>query len=225
MKINLSKIASTVHHSPKVRTVARCASRGLPFAGVYGAGTLLYHYSPDVRGVLDNTRELMNESPMLAEGIVSGLLRGVIPDLVAHGFKNFNLRRFALMTGFGAFVGAVVLRVLYNDVQPELFPGSGLSTTVKKIAFDQAVYTPFFFLPMFFTFSNFVKQEPWQGFLGRMKKDIVKIMPLNWSYWILGCALIYNVPQDLSVHLSSVLSLVWFAILSGRGFSNQEQKT
>lgn len=221
MSNSIATITGKASLSPKIRGVGKAVIRGAPFAAVYGIGVALYHYSPDFKTIADDARSFMNEYPSASEAAVSGLLRGVIPDLIAHGFKNFNLRRFSFMTGFGAFVGGVVMPCLYNDVQPALFPESGLGSLAKKIAFDQAVYTPFFFLPMYFSFVNFVEQKPWQGFSGKLWDKTIKVLPLNWAFWGVGCALIYSAPADLMVHISSFLSLSWFAILSDRSFNHK----
>lgn len=222
MSNSIATIARKASFSPKIRSVGKAVIRGTPFAAVYGIGVALYHYSPEFKTIADDTRSFMNEYPVASETAVSALLRGAIPDLIAHGFKNFNFRRFNLMTGFGAFLGGVVQPYFYNDVQPALFPESGLVSLGRTIAFDQGVYTPFFFFPLFFSFVNFVEQKPWQGFLRILWHKTVNILPLNWAVWTFGCALIYSAPADLMVHISSFLSLAWFVVLSDRSFGKKE---
>ncbi|MEK7376255.1 MAG: Mpv17/PMP22 family protein, partial [Candidatus Margulisiibacteriota bacterium] len=208
-----------IYIDPKIRNVGRAI---LPFAGTAAAGALLYNVWPAFHDAADHLRQFLGRYPKASEMTASGLTMGFFPDYFAQKYEGnkLNFRRLIGMATFQAVAGGVVLREYYNFIN-DLIPGTGFAPNTVKISIDQAFYSPPY-LAVYLTYTNFIRNKPWDGFLGKLKDGVFKFQPRSWGFWIPGAIIVYNVPSDLRIYAVNFLSLVWFSILSK--WANEEKE-
>jgi len=192
--------------------VWRAAKSAAPLFGAAALGYAGYKLSADFREVVDSVRLQINRYPRASAYGSSALTFGAIPDFLAQRYEGgkLNWRRLIGLTALGSLVGGAYCRGLY-DAQEQLFPGSGLSATVKKVLFDQGTATPLYLL-LYLMSVNLINKKP---VFDGLREKYVGILPKGWLYWgLMALPLLYNAPQDLKVFVAQAFSLLWFTIQS-----------
>jgi hypothetical protein len=227
---------------PVIRTgapiIAKAAAPvAIPLVGAVALGAIGYHYSVSVRRSVDDVRDVLNLCPFAFEAGTSAVTMGLAPDMVAQNAdyinnfklaqnegrkyegKRFNVKRLLGMTVVGALTG-IALRVLYN-FQKNNFPKTDLRDMMLKGAIDQFIWTPFIYMPAYFTSVNVIMGKTGRKIVEGVKQKIKEILPYNWLFWIPFLVAIYGVPRDLAVYVAQGLSLIWFSIMSRKSFGQK----
>ena len=81
----------------------RAMKSTLPFLGVFVASVFAYHVSPEVKEIVDEARDVLEEHPVLYKTLSSSFVLGFLPDFLAQRFggNKLNLRRSLGMTVMG----------------------------------------------------------------------------------------------------------------------------
>jgi len=188
----------------------------------WGAATL-YKKNQTFKTTVDWTRQEAKRWQRGYEFIVSAITIGLIPDLASQisSSNKFSLPRFGSTTLFGGICGAFFNRELYNFLNHRL-PDDKPSSIIRKTAFIQAVYVPYFFMPIFYTFKTLVLGNSFSGFIGNLWQFENDILPINWFYWLPVTYGIFKIGvnnSDLMVYAAGIFSAIWFSVLYSIGLN------
>lgn len=204
-----------IWHSPAMARAGRVSKTAVPLALTAAAGAVLYNTCPDFHDFADRTRVFLNEHPHLSSMTTSGILTGLVPDILAQRYEGgrIDLKRTFKMTLLGSLSNGLILGYFYNWVN-DFVPGKGFWSTEAKIAIDQLCYAPVF-IPAYLSAKHLLEGKSWTGFGHKLRSDWNYIIPRLWTFWwAFGAQAVYFAPLDLRVYIANVLSVLWYSILS-----------
>lgn len=96
----------------------------------------------------------------------------------------------------------------------QLFDITALTAMERSLA-SQLIIVPFFYYPVFFTFTAFIQGLDFDAGVQRAKENFIPLMKRNLLFWIpVQYVQFCYVPTDLQIPFLSVAGLAWTFILS-----------
>lgn len=208
---------------PDYAALKQTARDFLPYAAgaAVAAASVNYSYDafPCVKEIVDAARDTLKQHQAFYEYSASGLALGLIPDLMAQRYEilsktreKIDLRRIAVMSAVGAVSGGLIIRQMF-DFNVDTFQGSGLSQTVKRVLFDQFVFTPPY-LGSFFAAMHIMNKGKLKDLPYATLKKLSEVLPVNWLVFG-GCFswIIYMSPPDAMIYVQTALAVMWRSFL------------
>ncbi len=208
-----TNVFSGYDYRGKMRTIGKAAVRSLPVVLPVAAGVAGYNLIPEIKGLADSLRPVMNEYQSLFEITTSGLT-GIFCDTVAQkaGGAKYSLKRSLSMGALTAVSGGVFYRH-FNDLNCWMFPDADTLSIAAKITTEQTLYA-FPFLMYMFTGTALIKGEAKQMSFMPLVKSALSAVPKNWMVWVPADIAIYNSGPDMAVNIVNITSLIWLTLLS-----------
>lgn len=154
-------------------------------------------------------------STVFAAALLPTLVQGLMGRLPAHG----RLKRLALLSLFWGWRGMEI--DLFYQIQGWLFGhGNDLRTLLIKVAFDQFVMSPLWFVPTVLIALRWVEFDgSWARTRASLDREFwlrtcPTVMLANWLVWIPALALIYSLPAALQFPLFSGVMCFFILILT-----------
>lgn len=154
-------------------------------------------------------------STIFAAALLPTLVQGWMGRLPAQG----RLKRLALLSLFWGWRGMEI--DLFYQVQGWLFGhGNDLRTLLIKVAFDQFVMSPLWFVPTVLIALRWVEFDgSWARTRASLDHEFwlrtcPTVMVANWLVWIPALALIYSLPAALQFPLFSGVMCFFILILT-----------
>lgn len=154
-------------------------------------------------------------STIFAAALLPTLVQGFMGRLPAQG----RLKRLALLSLFWGWRGMEI--DLFYQVQGWLFgQGNDVRTLLIKVAFDQFVMSPLWFVPTVLIALRWVEFDgSWTRTRASLDREFwlrtcPTVMVANWLVWIPALALIYSLPAALQFPLFSVVMCFFILILT-----------
>lgn len=182
-----------------------------------------YYYVPAVANVWDSIGEFKlhwSYAFSLASTIFAAVVMpfgvqavmGTLPD-------HRRLQRLALLMLFWGYRGMEI--DLFYHFQSWLF-GSGhdAATLIKKVAFDQFIMSPLWFVPTYLIALRWIDQGgPWSQLRASLNRDfwtrtLPTVLITNWLVWIPALALVYSLPPALQFPLFSIVMCFFILIVT-----------
>lgn len=139
-------------------------------------------------------------------------------------------RRLALQVLFWGYRGMEI--DLFYHLQTFLFgPGNDALTLIKKVALDQFVVSPLWFVPTYTLALRWIEMDgSWartRATLNRAfwTRTCVTVLVTNWLIWIPALALVYSLPPALQFPLFSVVMCFFILIVTLLARHAPEQKS
>lgn len=133
--------------------------------------------------------------------------------------RRENVRRFLLLAPFWGFFG-IVVDGLYG-LQAVMFgDGSDVWTIVKKVAFDQFLFSPFFGTPAIVGYFRCMASGfNWVTVRGFFKRDfffdgVVPVQVAGWCVWIPAVAVVYLMPTPLQLLVAVFVQAFWVLLVT-----------
>ncbi len=196
---------------------------GLLLQGFALTLVLLYYFHPTTRQILMKIPEFKQQIGLLFPVCVTALCGGFLPFIFLLIRKEIPRGRamphLLFLLGFWAFNGLIIdflyqfQAFLFGD-QPDVV------TVVKKVCFDQFVFSAFFSAPfaaisMKWKQCNFSFQETQASFsLKTFVIEIPSILISLWGVWIPAVAIIYSLPLALQFPLFNIVLCFWSLLLT-----------
>jgi len=219
---------------PDYTALKQTARDFLPYAvgAAAVAASVDYSYDafPCVKGNLDLVRDMLKQHQTFYEYSASGIALGLIPDLLAQRYEilsktreKIDLRRSAVMSAVGAISGGLIIRQMF-DFNLYTFHGSGFSQTVKRVLFDQLVFTPPY-LGSFFAAMHILNRGKLKDMPYATLKKLSEVLPVNWLVFG-GCFswIIYLSPPDAMIYVQTALAVLWRSFLYHKSSVDQSSK-
>lgn len=154
-------------------------------------------------------------STVFAAALLPTLVQGWMGRLPARG----RLKRLALLSLFWGWRGMEI--DLFYQVQGWLFGhGNDLRTLLIKVAVDQFVMSPLWFVPTVLIALRWVEFDgSWARTRASLDREFWRrtcptVMVANWLVWIPALALIYSLPAALQFPLFSGVMCFFILILT-----------
>lgn len=154
-------------------------------------------------------------STIFAAALLPTLVQGWMGRLPAEG----RLKRLALLSLFWGWRGMEI--DLFYQIQGWLFGyGNDLRTLLIKVAFDQFVMSPLWFVPTVLIALRWVEFDgSWARTRASLDREFwlrtcPTVMVANWLVWIPALALIYSLPAALQFPLFSGVMCFFILILT-----------
>lgn len=154
-------------------------------------------------------------STIFAAALLPTLVQGWMGRLPAQG----RLKRLALLSLFWGWRGMEI--DLFYQIQGWLFGhGNDLRTLLIKVAFDQFVMSPLWFVPTVLIALRWVEFDgSWARTRASLDREFwlrtcPTVMVANWLVWIPALALIYSLPAALQFPLFSGVMCFFILILT-----------
>ncbi len=154
-------------------------------------------------------------STVFAAALLPTLVQGLMGRLPAQG----RLKRLALLSLFWGWRGMEI--DLFYQIQGWLFGhGNDLRTLLIKVAFDQFVMSPLWFVPTVLIALRWVEFDgSWARTRASLDREFwlrtcPTVMVANWLVWIPALALIYSLPAALQFPLFSGVMCFFILILT-----------
>ena len=178
-----------------------------------------YFSVPVVNRVCGELMQLRQWGGLWVAAAVSAVAGGLLPELFKWGIgiRVKLTGKYAAYLAYNSgffFVNGLCVDLSYT--WQSMFWGSGgLEVALAKMAVDQFLFTPFYFLPsgaLAFTWRDF-------GFSGRRLREDLKagwyrrrVLPALlpcWCYWIPMTLMIFSLPRDLQLCLFAFALAAW----------------
>ncbi len=182
-----------------------------------------YYYMPAVANVWESIGEFKlhwSYAFSLASTIFAAVVMpfgvqavmGTLPD-------HRRLQRLVLLMLFWGYRGMEI--DLFYHFQSWLF-GSGhdAATLIKKVAFDQFIMSPLWFVPTYLIALRWIDQGgPWSQLRASLNRDfwtrtLPTVLITNWLVWIPALALVYSLPPALQFPLFSIVMCFFILIVT-----------
>lgn len=154
-------------------------------------------------------------STIFAAALLPTLVQGWMGRLPTQG----RLKRLALLSLFWGWRGMEI--DLFYQIQGWLFGhGNDLRTLLIKVAFDQFVMSPLWFVPTVLIALRWVEFDgSWARTRASLDREFwlrtcPTVMVANWLVWIPALALIYSLPAALQFPLFSGVMCFFILILT-----------
>ncbi len=182
-----------------------------------------YYYVPAVANVWESIGEFKlhwSYAFSLASTIFAAVVMpfgvqavmGTLPD-------HRRLQRLVLLMLFWGYRGMEI--DLFYHFQSWLF-GSGHDavTLIKKVAFDQFIMSPLWFVPTYLIALRWIDQGgSWSQLRASLNRDfwtrtLPTVLITNWLVWIPALALVYSLPPALQFPLFSIVMCFFILIVT-----------
>ena len=177
-----------------------------------------FHFVPSVRSALETVGTWQTRFGTLFSCVSYLLFCGLVPALISLCIPSLRPKSprtallFALL--FWGFMGLVISQ--FYRGQTLLFgDGHDVVTLLKKVLFDQFVFTPFLSVP----FVSVVHMWKDRGYrwstirplLGKgwYQRLVLPTLIMNWSVWIPSLFVVYSMPPLLQPHIGGLISGFW----------------
>ncbi len=154
-------------------------------------------------------------STVFAAALLPTLVQGLMGRLPAQG----RLKRLALLSLFWGYRGMEI--DLFYQVQGWMFGhDNDARTLLTKVAFDQFVMSPLWFVPTVLIALRWVEFDgSWARTRASLNREFwlrtcPTVMVANWLVWIPALALIYSLPAALQFPLFSVIMCFFILIIT-----------
>ena len=185
-----------------------------------GLGLVLsYYFVAGVKESLEGVVRIKSQHPYLFSALSTAFFGGLFPFLIMWKKKEltYSHKLILFYVLFWAFKGAEI--ELFYSFQTWLFgSGNKASIIVRKVFFDQLVYTALYVVP------SIVLIYKWKddGFsLKKVRREFTRswflstsigvVIP-NWIVWFPSCAIVYCMPIALQVPLFNII-LCFYVLL------------
>lgn len=182
-----------------------------------------YYLMPTVAGVWESVGEIKLRWSY-AFSLGSTIFAAVLLPTLVQGFmgtlpKEGRWRRVGMLTLFWGYRGMEI--DLFYRLQGWLFgSGNDVGTLLTKVAVDQFVMSPLWFVPSYLIALRWVDMGgSWsrtRASLGRefWKWTLPTVLVTNWLVWIPTLALVYSLPAALQFPLFSVVMCFFILIVT-----------
>ncbi|XP_021729668.1 protein sym-1-like isoform X1 [Chenopodium quinoa] len=155
---------------------------------------------------------LIKSRPVLTKSVTSSLIY-IAADLTSQTIalqssESYDLIRTLRMAGYGGVILGPTLHYWFNFMS-RILPGTGLLTTVKKMALGQTVYGPTMTVT-FFSMNAALQGEDAMEIFARLKRDLLPTMLNGVMYWPICDFITFRfVPVHLQPLASNSFSYLW----------------
>jgi len=187
--------------------------------------------NPAAANIFDKYMSTLRDFPLPTKMITGGCL-ATVGDAIAQGREDgeYNPSRGSSFAAFDATYraaqhyvfpiivelckGQFLLSTLATIGATQLFDISALTAMERSLA-SQLIVVPFFYYPVFFTFTAYIQGLDFDDGLKRAKDNFIPLMKRNLLFWIpVQFIQFCYIPTDLQIPFLSVAGLVWTFILS-----------
>jgi len=175
-------------------------------------------------GLLAGYQACLEAAPLATKAATSGVIFGASDALAQRQGERgggLDLTRSARFAAFGAAVQAPLFSVYVHSqdsIVDGALGGSPVAAVLVKLAFDQLVWTPFFWLPVFFGGMALLEGRGVRAALEAARDrgwGYTTVCRANWAVWVPVNFLTYSiVPLELRILWINSVSLLWTAYLS-----------
>lgn len=187
--------------------------------------------NPAAISIFDKYMSTLSDYPLPTK-MITGACLATAGDAIAQGREDgeYNPSRGSSFALFDAtyraaqhYVFPIIVELckgqfLFNTLATigatQLFDISALTAMERSLA-SQLIVVPFFYYPVFFTFTAYIQGLDFDDGLKRAKDNFVPLMKRNLLFWIpVQYIQFCYIPTDLQIPFLSVAGLVWTFILS-----------
>jgi len=196
---------------------------GLLLQGLALTLVLLYYFFPPVHNILLQVPVLQQRMGIGFPIVVTAFFGGFIPflfQLIRREIpKGMLLPNLLFMLGFWALLGLAV-NLLYAGQAVMFGDQPNVATVVKKVCFDQFVFSPFFSAPfsaiaMHWKRHRFSFRETRADFSRTMfTVEIPSVLIALWAVWMPTMAIVYCLPLALQFPLFNIVLCFWSLLLT-----------
>ena len=154
-------------------------------------------------------------STVFAAVVLPFVVQSMLGTLRRHG----RGRRFALLALFWGYRGMEI--DLFYRFQGWLFgDGNEAGTLIKKVALDQFVMSPLWFVPTYLVVLRWIDRggswsDLWRSLDGGFwRRTLPTVLLTNWLVWIPTLALVYSLPAALQFPLFSVVMCFFILVVT-----------
>lgn len=215
---------------PDIPALKRTVKEFAPYAIAASGIALGAHYSYEnflpVKEVFDCAGNFLKQNQRLYEFGASAIGLGLIPDVMAQRYEilsktkeKFDYKRAFVMSLVGAISGGLIIRQMF-DFNLRTFEGYNFSQVLKRVLFDQFIFTPpylgTFFAAMHVLNGGKIKQLPFA-----VAKKLSEVLPINWIVFG-GCFswIIYTAPSEAMIYVQTALAVLWRSFLYHKAASD-----
>ncbi|XP_021729669.1 protein Mpv17-like isoform X2 [Chenopodium quinoa] len=138
----------------------------------------------------------------------STMLNFLYFTIALQSSESYDLIRTLRMAGYGGVILGPTLHYWFNFMS-RILPGTGLLTTVKKMALGQTVYGPTMTVT-FFSMNAALQGEDAMEIFARLKRDLLPTMLNGVMYWPICDFITFRfVPVHLQPLASNSFSYLW----------------
>jgi len=152
---------------------------------------------------------LLKSNPILTKSLTSGVIAcagSSLSQFVGEGAVSLNISRSFLI--FGSLVTGPVTHYLYITLD-KLFPRPGVISSILKVLFDRALFTPVFLTLTLYLLSR-LQGEKHQEALELTNEKFMSSLFANWKIWTVPQMININlVPVQYRVLFANLVALVW----------------
>ena len=171
--------------------------------------------------LLARASEAVRERPLLS-AMASMTAKAVIADVtvqkVIEQRETIDRRRTATFAAFGClWMGGAQYYIYSRWMEAIVVPGSAAATAAAKVSFDQLVYVPGLFLPVFFVINSVLNREPdvLQAAQEQYQREIWLTLKTTWGpSFAMQFVGFYCVPPHLRIPYVAMCSFVTTSLLS-----------
>ena len=171
--------------------------------------------------LLARASNAVRERPLLT-AMSSMTAKAVIADTtvqkVIEQRETIDRRRTATFAAFGClWMGGAQYFIYSRWMEAILVPGAAATTAAAKVSFDQLVYVPGLFLPVFFVLNSILNREPdvLQAAREQYQREIWLTLKTTWGpSFAMQFVGFYCVPPHLRIPYVAMCSFVTTSLLS-----------
>ncbi|KAF0852170.1 putative inner mitochondrial membrane protein Mpv17/PMP22 superfamily member [Andalucia godoyi] len=163
-------------------------------------------------------------------GTLAALGDALAQVLLSDGSKSFDISRFLQLTVFGV-ICRPPMHVWYKRLD-RVVPGSNAESTLAKLALDQLVFNPVFYVAWY---AYRILLWDWSKGRGRgkleklvqtLRQSLWPVLMDNWKVWpVIMLVCFAYVPENLQVPFINIVGLLWNIFFSWRENSAKKSKT
>mmetsp|Transcript_785 Transcript_785/g.1646 ORF Transcript_785/g.1646 Transcript_785/m.1646 type:complete len:239 (-) Transcript_785:836-1552(-) len=165
----------------------------------------------------------LSSAPLITRCCTCGVLF-TLSDVVAQWgrsrTKPMDVSRLTRYGCFGFFLNAPMF-VMYYALLDRVVDGTvspGLVNTVIKVCFDQFIWTPFFYLPIFFGVLALWEGKTLPASIEEARErgwGLTPVLISNWKFWFPVVSIAFGlVPPEYRITFNNTCMLVWNTYLS-----------
>ena len=198
--------------------------------------------NPATINIFDKYMSTLSDYPLPTK-MITGACLATVGDAIAQGREDgeYNLSRGSSFAAFDATYraaqhyvfpiivelckGKFLLSTLATIGATQLFDISALTAMERSLA-SQLIVVPFFYYPVFFTFTAYIQGLNFDDGKQRAIDNFIPLMKRNLLFWIpVQYIQFCYVPTDLQIPFLSVAGLVWTFVLSVMAGSAKKYST